>query len=226
MDGRTDAAVFRSGRRATRCSRLLSYGMGDPGLHRQAAEELGVAATISAAPEVLQNANKMILPGVGAFDSRHAPDRRRLGSPTSSIARSTGSCPCSVSAWACSCMTRGSEEGGRGRARLDRRQCVPFVWRRGTAAEVPHMGWNTSERAAGSLLVDAARGEPRFYFVHIPITCAARPPKTAARATYGMRVHGGRPARQHLRRPVPSREEPHSSGWQLLAELRGPGLVC
>ena len=47
---------------------IIDYGIGNLGSIKNMLKKVGHASTISSDPEVLSQAEKLILPGVGAFD--------------------------------------------------------------------------------------------------------------------------------------------------------------
>ena len=48
---------------------IIDYGMGNPGSIMNMLKYLNIEATISSDPDEIKKANKIILPGVGAFDN-------------------------------------------------------------------------------------------------------------------------------------------------------------
>lgn len=165
---------------------VVDYGMANVGSVLNMLRKAGADAVATADPDAIAAADRMILPGVGAFDSamRRLDElglidvlgevvvRRRV--PTLGICLGM------------QLMLDGSEEGHlpglgwiRGRAR------------RFTAADmgqdlrVPHMGWNELTLRKQSRLFEGVEGPQRFYFVHSYRVVCEDPGDVLATTRYG-----------------------------------------
>ncbi|MBN1306082.1 MAG: imidazole glycerol phosphate synthase subunit HisH [Anaerolineales bacterium] len=147
---------------------IVDYGMGNLGSILNMLKKIGVTgAKISSSPDEVEQADKLILPGVGAFDTGmkrlaetgllEVLNEKVLKSKTPTLGVCLGM----------QLITKSSEEGqlpGLGwiDARTIRFQFDP----RQTGLKIPHMGWNFIEfQREGALLMDMYPGS-RFYFVH------------------------------------------------------------
>lgn len=142
---------------------VVDYGMGNLGSIVNMFKRLAVPARLASTPAELAQAEKLVLPGVGAFDAameriaerglRQVLDRKALEERVPILGICLGM----------QLLTRGSEEG-----RLPGLGWLPAETRRFQleGLKIPHMGWNeVTEKRANPLTRDLPP-EPRFYFVH------------------------------------------------------------
>jgi glutamine amidotransferase len=144
---------------------IVDYQMGNLRSVQKALEHVGARATISNDPDEIAAAERLILPGVGAFgDAMRELSSRQLVDPIIDFIQRgkpfLGIC------LGLQLLFDESEEGGRHRGlgvipgrvvRFD----LPLEFK------VPHMGWNrvTAEQP-GVPLVECLPASPYFYFVH------------------------------------------------------------
>lgn len=150
-------------------------------------KHLDVAAEISGRPDAVAAAEKLILPGVGAFDNgmksiaerglRAVLDRRALEDRVPVLGICLGM----------QLFARTSEEGrlpGLGWLDAD---TVRFRFDGENAKlRVPHMGWNVAEAKKESVLFAEMYDEPRFYFVHSYHVVCDRPDDALCATPYGL----------------------------------------
>jgi glutamine amidotransferase len=127
---------------------------------------VGGSATILQKPEQVAECDKMILPGVGAFD--HGMKSLHDGLWTDALHDFVlqRKRPILGICLGMQLMCRGSEEGvlpGLGWIDAHVRR---FQLPAGSPLKVPHMGWNTITVRRQNTLLSPERGEQRFYFVH------------------------------------------------------------
>jgi glutamine amidotransferase len=162
---------------------IIDYQMGNLRSVQKGFERVGHAATITSEPEVIAAADKIVLPGVGAFGDAMAELRRRnLIEPICDSIRAgkpfLGIC------LGLQLLFDVGYEGGRheGLGILPG-ECVRFELP--PQYKVPHMGWNQLQIARrGPLLRDTPDGE-HFYFVHSYYVAPQDDSVIAARADYG-----------------------------------------
>jgi glutamine amidotransferase len=143
---------------------IVDYGMGNLGAVLNMFKRIGVPAVIAGAPAQVARAEKVLLPGVGAFDAamkrintsglREVLDRKALVERVPVLGICLGM----------QLLTRGSEEGqepGLGWIAADTRRFPALP-----GLKVPHMGWNLVRPSQQHALIDDLPPEPRFYFVH------------------------------------------------------------
>jgi imidazole glycerol-phosphate synthase subunit HisH len=146
---------------------------------------LQVPARISSSPEDLHSATKIILPGVGAFDTGM---RRLRESGLAEVLRRRvleEGVPLLGICLGMQLLARGSSEGETpGLGWLDA-DVVRFEAPPEGGLKIPHMGWNHVEARPGSRLFVDMPPVPRFYFVHSYHFVARHMPDVAAVATHG-----------------------------------------
>jgi imidazole glycerol-phosphate synthase subunit HisH len=143
---------------------IVDYGLGNLGSIRNMFKRIGVAAVVTSDLDVIDRAEKLLLPGVGAFDNamarltgtelRDVLDRKALKERIPVLGICLGM----------QLLTRASDEGS-----LPGLGWVAGVTHRFAAEgglKVPHMGWNVVRPCAESQLIDGLPAESRFYFVH------------------------------------------------------------
>ncbi len=162
---------------------IVDYGMGNLRSVSKALEHLGIGSRISADPDEVANAERLILPGVGAFgDAMAELERRGLADAVRAFARSGR--PLIGICLGMQLLFDSSEESPG----VDGLGLIPGTVRRFDAElKVPHMGWNTVEqRRRDGLFKEIPDGE-FFYFVH---SYYVDPAPDAAEAAAGMTGYG------------------------------------
>lgn len=129
---------------------IVDYGMGNLGSIANMLKRIGATATISSNADEIIRANKLILPGIGAFDAGMRELRvRGLDS----------------------LLTKRVEGVHPGLGWLDA-ETIRFALSETSGLKIPHMGWNCVRPAKESLLLQDWGDAPRF-FLCIPITSLA-----------------------------------------------------
>lgn len=143
---------------------IIDYGMGNLRSVSRAVETVGGQARIVSDPDEVRRADRVILPGVGAFADAIA-ELKKTGLDQAFIEAVRAGKPCLGVCLGLQLMFEESEEDGahRGLGLLPGR-VVRFEKRAGL--KIPHMGWNTLRiRRAVPLLAGLAES-PSVYFVH------------------------------------------------------------
>ena len=146
---------------------------------------LGIEARISSEPDDMRRASKIVLPGVGAFDTGMNRLRESgLAEPIRERVIGDG-VPLLGICLGMQFLAGGSAEGAtKGLGWLDA-EVVRFESPPGQNLKVPHMGWNYVEARPGSPLFRDVPEPHRFYFVHSYHLVARRMSDVAAVATHG-----------------------------------------
>ncbi|MHA6694005.1 imidazole glycerol phosphate synthase subunit HisH [Homoserinimonas sp. A520] len=165
---------------------IVDYGVGNVASIVNMIRKSGFTSELSGEPDVIAAANRIILPGVGAFDT--AASKLRLSGLGEVVAakaaagdRVLGVC------LGMQLLLDGSEEGDEAGLGI-----VPGMVRRfprsigGDVLRVPHMGWNTIARQGNSEVLPAVEEGDRFYFVHSYFADPADPADTMAVTNYGV----------------------------------------
>ncbi len=165
---------------------IVDYGMGNLGSILNMLKRIGVEATASSAPGDIEKAEKIILPGVGAFDNG-MQNIRRLGLlpvlQEKVIDRKT---PVMGICLGMQLLTGKSAEGVLpGLGWLDA-ETIRFKFPEGSnAMRIPHMGWNTLEVERENPLLAGLDEGARFYFVHSYHLVCHQKEDSLARTPYG-----------------------------------------
>ncbi|MCX7017121.1 MAG: imidazole glycerol phosphate synthase subunit HisH [Candidatus Sumerlaeota bacterium] len=162
---------------------IVDYGMGNLRSVEKALQRLGFDARISSDPRAIERAERVVLPGVGAFgDGIEGLRSRGLIDVVKEAARSgrpfLGICV------GLQLLFDSSEEspGAPGLGVI-----AGEVRRFRVNLKVPHMGWNKLEVRPGSRLLGALPPEPYVYFVHSYAVYPDDAGVVAAEAEYGGR---------------------------------------
>lgn len=162
---------------------IIDYGMGNLRSVQKAFEKVGHSATVTSDPDSLRAADRVVLPGVGAFRDAIAELRRTgLGAAFVDFV-ATGKPALGVCLGLQLLFDRSEEDGlHRGLGLLPGR-VVRFEPRPGL--KVPHMGWNTLRIVQPAPIFVGLEGtSPSVYFVHSYCARPADPRDVAAEADY------------------------------------------
>ena len=157
---------------------IVDYGSGNLRSVQKAFEHLGAAATITDDPAVVADAERLVLPGVGAFgDAMRELRRRDLVAPI--VAHVRADRPFFGICMGLQLLFETGWEGGRHEG-LGLLAGDVTRFELPARFKVPHMGWNTVAWRSG----DRPGGE-HFYFVHSYHARPADETVVAAVADYG-----------------------------------------
>ncbi len=163
---------------------IVDYGVGNRRSVEKALEKVGAECVISSDPSLIELADGVVLPGVGAFPS--AIERiRALGLDQAITAAATSGTPI---LGACLGMQllfdRSSEHGGAEGLGLIAGEVVALD---AGGAKLPHIGWSEVEWATPSALTAGLGEAASFYHVHSYITVPTNKAVVAGWSTYGDR---------------------------------------
>jgi glutamine amidotransferase len=165
---------------------IIDYGLGNLGSIANMLKKVGAQAVIASDVATIEQADKLILPGVGAFDAgmQNLTDRGLLPLLDKKVRQ--GKTPILGLCLGMQLFARCSEEGELpGLGWLDA-QVVRFKFGSANAhLKIPHMGWNTIVPCQEHPLFAEMDAEPRFYFVHSYHVVCTDPQNVLARANYG-----------------------------------------
>ncbi len=144
---------------------IIDYGMGNLGSIQNMLKRIGAAAMISSNINDIQQAEKILLPGVGAFDA--AIQRiDELGLREVLIKKANvDKVPFLGICLGMQLLTNSSEEGLLQGLGLIDADTLKFKFDDKTL-KIPHMGWNFVHHTSDSSLTEGFTEEFRFYFVH------------------------------------------------------------
>lgn len=145
---------------------IIDYGTSNLGSMTNMLRKIGQCSCIASAPEQLENATKIIVPGVGSFDA----GMRKLAEsgliPMLNRKVIEERVPALGVCLGMHLMTRGSEEGSLPGLGWLAAETVRFDQGAEPNLRVPHMGWNEVEAAKDSTVLSDMPQETRFYFAH------------------------------------------------------------
>lgn len=163
---------------------ILDYGVGNLGSVRNMLKRAGLQSEITDSEVAIAAADKIILPGVGAFDRamqrlndsglRDILDHKALVEKVPVLGICLGM----------QLLTKGSQEGDI--AGLGYIDALAHRFPVNAALKVPHMGWNEVRKANASPLTAALPDDARFYFVHSYYVEVANQANAMLKCNYGV----------------------------------------
>ena len=158
---------------------VLDYGSGNLRSAQRALQRVGADVTVTSDLDAAENADGLVVPGVGAYAACMAGIDALDAGPTIA-ARIADERPVLGICVGMQILFEAGEEHGVTTKGLG---LAPGTVTRLQAPIVPHMGWNVVDFPAGSLLGAGIEGGTRFYFVH---SYAAHP--TEAQSAAGVKI--------------------------------------
>jgi glutamine amidotransferase len=144
---------------------IVDYGLGNLRSVLGAVERLDRTAIVTSEPDELDNASRVILPGVGAFgDGMRNLHERGLVEPLNRLVDAGR--PVLGICLGAQLMARDSEEFGSHEGLGWIPASVRKIEPADASLRVPHVGWNALVPVGESVLFEGLPDEPLFYFVH------------------------------------------------------------
>jgi glutamine amidotransferase len=165
---------------------IVDYGTGNLASIANMLKKIGHGSVITANAEKIARAEKLILPGVGAFDVGMGNLLKLNLSELLSRKALVEKTPILGVCLGAQLFMKGSEEGKLAGLGWIEGQVVLFSeTTAGRPPRVPHMSWNFIEQRKKSRLFDGMNDEARFYFVHSYHFTLCRAEDVLARTVYG-----------------------------------------
>jgi glutamine amidotransferase len=164
---------------------IVDYGMGNLGSIQNMFRKVGAQAVVTADPAVVARAERLVLPGVGAFDHgmRNLAERGLVEVLNQKALRDRT--PVLGVCLGMQLLTGCSQEGTlRGLGWIEG-ETVRFDRSGSPGLHAMHMGWNTLDWHAPHPLFAELPAVPRFYFVHAFHVVCRHERNVLARSTYG-----------------------------------------
>ena len=169
--------------------RIIDYGLGNLASVKNMVHKVGGKAEITSDLEAIRSAEKLILPGVGAF-RKGMENLNEKGIPAAiKEATSNGASILGICLGA-QLLTDHSEEGDAEGLGLIPAKTIRFQPEDPTL-KVPHMGWNEIKVAQDHPIFSNTRDQQRFYFVHSYYMQCEEEGNVLCTAEYGQRFHAG-----------------------------------
>lgn len=165
---------------------IVDYGLGNLGSIANMAARLGAKPVVSSDPDVIRDAHKLILPGVGAFDRGMQNLRERGLVDVLAEKALEERVPVLGLCLGMHLFTRGSEEGTeRGLGWLEADTVRFHFAGNGGSLKVPHMGWSDVTVRRPHYLFRDGDEERRYYFVHSFHVVCSDPELVVGETTHG-----------------------------------------
>lgn len=162
---------------------VIDYGVGNLASVQNMLKKCGVESQVTSDPEKIRQADKVILPGVGAFDAamQKIIDRRldeAIQETSKRGALILGIC------LGAQLLLEASEEGNLGGLSLVKGKCKKFDVQQIAPLRVPHVGWSEVNFVTQSPIAKFEE-QPRFYFTHSYYMNCNNPADRLATCLYG-----------------------------------------
>lgn len=167
---------------------IVNYGMGNLASVQRALDDIGVPSFVAATPPALFEADRVILPGVGAFNQgMQRLTERGWVEALHRLAREEGR-PLLGICLGMQMLGTDSDEGGltAGLGFIDGH--VRRLDSLGCTLRVPHVGWNETLHTPDDSLFGHIPQSSDFYFVHSYALAPSREEDIIARTDYGVPV--------------------------------------
>ncbi len=165
---------------------IVDYGMGNLGSVLNMFKKVGAESKISSDLDEISRAEKILLPGVGAFDTAmqriYDTGMQEVLNHKALVER----VPILGICLGMQLLTHSSEEGVLpGLGWIDG-SAYSFMGRIDETLRIPHMGWNVANIEQQNELTIGFDGEIRFYFVHSYYVKVKNPAHSMMQTTYGL----------------------------------------
>jgi imidazole glycerol-phosphate synthase subunit HisH len=196
---------------------IIDYGMGNLGSIANMLKKIGEPSVITSRKEDIEKADKLILPGVGAFDTAMQQIRELDIYSTIQEKALQQKVPLLGICLGMQLLADKSEEGGK-EAGLG---LIPGTIKKfdtnstEEAIKIPHMGWNIVTNKKNSPLFKDMFEENKFYFVHSYHYCPAQMQDALLTVNYGYEIVAA-VERDNIMGVQFHPEKSHKFGMQLL----------
>ena len=167
--------------------RILNYGVGNLASVQNMLKKAGFESALTTNPDDILNSDKIILPGIGAFD--HCMNQFNASGLRPLVTKrvTEDKTPLLGICVGLQMLMESSEEGVEEGLGWIKGKTVKFQKERMGNLKIPHMGWTDVDQAKPSPLTSDLNDGPRFYFVHSYHVKPDSPDDNLLTAEYGYR---------------------------------------
>lgn len=164
---------------------IINYGLGNLGSIKNMLKKIGFDSIIINSPEELKQATKIILPGVGSFDTgmKNLLEGGWIKPLNDKVL--IDKTPVLGICLGMQLMCRGSEEGSLEGLNWIEADVKKFKFE-DKSIKVPHMGWNFCFPEKDSKLLNDTLTDRRYYFVHSYFVSNDNEQDTLFKSNYGI----------------------------------------
>lgn len=204
---------------------IIDYGLGNLGSIKNMLRKIGYDSIITKDKEEISNAEKLILPGVGAFDTgmQNLIDLELIDVINQKVKQNKT--PILGICLGAQLMCNKSEEGKQHGLGWFDAEVVSFKSRfdEGKELPVPNMGWIDVKVQKQNKLIENLPDNPRFYFVHSYFILTQKKEDILLTSQYGINYTSAL-QRENLFAVQFHPEKSHKYGFQLLKNFAEIGL--
>jgi glutamine amidotransferase len=164
---------------------IVNYGTSNLGSMQNMLRKIGASSRIAASPHDLENATKIIVPGVGSFDAGMKKLQQSGIIPVLNRKALVERIPTLGVCLGMQLMTESSEEGELPGLGWIEAETLRIDQGSERSLKVPHMGWNEVIPAKTSALIAEFPPEARFYFAHSFYVVCKSAEDVLLRVSYG-----------------------------------------
>jgi imidazole glycerol-phosphate synthase subunit HisH len=194
---------------------VVDYGLGNSGSVLNMLSHLGIQAVLSGDLKTINRAKRLIIPGVGSYDSAMQNIRGMQLYDLLMEKATIQKIPILGICLGMQLLTASSDEGVALGFGLIKGKTRKMMFPDNPLIKVPHMGWNRIHCAADHPVVQGIGEEDRFYFVHSYFVESEDPGIAVAETEYHIRFNSVI-ASENLIGCQFHPEKSHRSGMKLL----------
>ncbi len=167
---------------------IIDYGVGNLGSIYNMLKRVGVTAKIVTERKDLQEADHIILPGVGKYDTGVVGLKER-GFDEELLEKAASGIPILGICLGMQLLTESSEEGEMTGLGLIKGRAIRFSDDKGL--KIPHMGWNEVTETERIQIMSGVPAPFKFYFAHSYYVKTERKEDTFLKCSYGVDFAAG-----------------------------------
>jgi glutamine amidotransferase len=165
---------------------IVDYGMGNLGSVLNMLKRVGANVKSSSDPEEIRKADKLLLPGVGAFDNAIIKIKEKGLKEVLQYKALQEKIPVLGICLGMQLLTESSEEGKLPGLGWIKGKTLSFRNRIDKNLKIPHMGWNLVYKNKESFLTQDLSEDARFYFVHSFFVRCEEEKNSILKTSYGL----------------------------------------